>query len=125
MPRERARVPAIAERQRGQQQAAHGVREARRPAHLLARRLGASSEAIQDNAEDRMTVEDVGREGLRLASRLADAAVAVPVVAGYVALGAAVLVGRSVLTAASETWSRLRWLGGQPQDNQSREPKAA
>ena len=72
-----------------------------------------------------MTVEDVGREGLRLASQLADAAVAVPVAAGYVALGAAVLVGESLLDVARQTWDRLPSLGGEQQDQQPREPRAA
>jgi len=44
-----------------------------------------------------MTVNDVGREGVRLVSRLAGVAISVPVVAGFVLLGAAVLVGRSLL----------------------------
>ena len=44
-----------------------------------------------------MTVSDVGREGVRLGSRLAGVAISVPVVAGFVLLGAAVLVGRSLL----------------------------
>ena len=44
-----------------------------------------------------MTVSDVGREGVRLGSQLAGVAISVPVVAGFVLLGAAVLVGRSLL----------------------------
>ena len=44
-----------------------------------------------------MTVSDVGREGVRLGSRLTGVAISVPVVAGFVLLGAAVLVGRSLL----------------------------
>ena len=44
-----------------------------------------------------MTVNDVGREGVRLVSRLAGVAISVPVVAGFVLLGAVVLVGRSLL----------------------------
>jgi hypothetical protein len=54
-----------------------------------------------------MTVQDVGREGLQLVSQLADAAIAVPVAAGYVALGAAVLVGESLLDVARQTWDWL------------------
>ena len=43
-----------------------------------------------------MTVSDVGREGVRLVAQLAGVAMSVPVVAGFVLLGAAVLVvGRS------------------------------
>jgi len=44
-----------------------------------------------------MTVNDVGREGVRLVSRLAGVAISVPVVAGFVLLGAAVLVGWALL----------------------------
>ena len=44
-----------------------------------------------------MTVSDVGREGVRLVSQLAGVAMSVPVVAGFVLLGAAVLVGGSLL----------------------------
>ena len=46
-----------------------------------------------------MVVEDVGNEVMRFAVRLAGLAVAVPLVAGFVTLGAAVLVGRSVREA--------------------------
>ena len=44
-----------------------------------------------------MTLSDVGREGVRLVSGLTGVAISVPVVAGFVLLGAAVLVGRSLL----------------------------
>ena len=44
-----------------------------------------------------MTVSDVGREGVRLVSQLTGVAISVPVVAGFVLLGATVLVGRSLL----------------------------
>ncbi len=44
-----------------------------------------------------MTVSDVGREGVRLVSQLTGVAISVPVVAGFVLLGAVVLVGRSLL----------------------------
>jgi hypothetical protein len=52
---------------------------------------------------------DIGGEAkaLRLVSRLAGAAVSVPVVTGHVALGAAVLVRRTVLDVASEACLRL------------------
>lgn len=52
---------------------------------------------------------DVGGEAkaLRLVSRLVGAAVSVPVVTGHVVLGAAVLVGRSLLDVASEAWRQL------------------
>ena len=44
-----------------------------------------------------MNANEVAGEGLRLVSRLAAVAISVPVVAGFVLLGAAVLVGRSLL----------------------------
>jgi len=44
-----------------------------------------------------MNANDVAGEGLRLVSRLAGVAISVPVVAGFVLLGAAVIVGRSLL----------------------------
>ena len=44
-----------------------------------------------------MTLSDVGREGVRLVSQLTGVAISVPVVVGFVLLGAAVLVGRSLL----------------------------
>ena len=44
-----------------------------------------------------MTVDDVGREGVRLVSRLTGVAISVRVITGFVLLGAAVLVGRSLL----------------------------
>jgi len=44
-----------------------------------------------------MSVSDVGREGVRLVSRLTGVAMSVPIVAGFVLLGAGVLVGRSLL----------------------------
>ena len=49
-----------------------------------------------------MTVSDVGREGVRLVSQLTGVAISVPVVAGFVLLGAAVLVGRSLLNVGRE-----------------------
>ena len=58
-----------------------------------------------------MTVGDVGREGVRLVSGLTSVAISVPVVAGFVLLGATVLVGRSLLDVGRkllETKSRAR-----------------
>ena len=49
-------------------------------------------------------MEDVGRGRLRLVARLADAAVAVPVRAAYVALGVGVVVGRHLFRLASRLW---------------------
>ena len=58
-----------------------------------------------------MNANDVAGEGLRLVSRLAGVAISVPVVAGFVLLGAAVLVGRSLLDVGRkllETKSRAQ-----------------
>jgi len=54
-----------------------------------------------------MSMGDMGRQSLRLLSPLVGAAVVAPVVAGYIALGAAVLVARSLFGVASESWRRL------------------
>ena len=50
-----------------------------------------------------MTVSDVGRAGARLVSRLATVGIAVPVVAGFVLLAAALLAGRSL----RDVWRKL------------------
>ncbi len=58
-----------------------------------------------------MTLSDVGREAVRLVSQLAGVAISVPVVAGFVLLGAAVLVGGSLLDVGRrllETKSRAQ-----------------
>jgi hypothetical protein len=44
-----------------------------------------------------MGVEDMGREGLRLASRFATAAIAFPMAVVFTALGAGVTVGRGLI----------------------------
>ena len=71
-----------------------------------------------------MTAEDMGRQGLRLVSRIAGTAIAVPMLAGYFALGATVLVGRSLLDVAGQTRGRLPWLGGDQRDREGSVPKA-
>ena len=48
-----------------------------------------------------MGVEDMGREGLRLASRLTAAAIAFPMAVAFTALGAGVAVGRSLIGLVS------------------------
>src|SRR5207247_10381955 len=54
--------------------------------------------SLQDNVRRApMNANAVAREGLRLISRLAGAVVAVPMITGYVTLGAAVAIGRSLL----------------------------
>jgi len=72
-----------------------------------------------------MNANAVAREGLRLISRLAGAVVAVPVITGYVALGAAVAIGRSLLDTARETWKRLPSLRGSQRHHEPGAPKAA
>ena len=56
-----------------------------------------------------MKVDEVGGEVVRFAVRLAGIAVSVPVVAGFVALGAAVIVGRSVRETARLAASIMPW----------------
>src|SRR5439155_932625 len=66
-----------------------------RPGGLaLASRLEVGRPSFQEAA---MTLSDVGREAVRLVSQLTGVAISVPVVAGFVLLGAAVLVGGSLL----------------------------
>lgn len=48
-----------------------------------------------------MALEDMGREGLRLVSQLAGAAVSLPVVIAFTALGAGVVVGRGLVRFVS------------------------
>ena len=72
-----------------------------------------------------MNANDVAGEGLRLISRLAGTVVAVPMITGYVALGAAVAIGRSLLDTARETWKRLPSLRGSQRHHEPRAPKAA
>ena len=72
-----------------------------------------------------MNANDVASEGLRLISRLVGAVVAVPVITGYVALGAAVTIGRSLLDTARKTWKRLQSLRGSQRYPEPRAPKAA
>ena len=72
-----------------------------------------------------MAVEDVGDEVLRLAVRLAALALAVPVVAGFVTLGAAVLVGRSVREATRRGRALLPWWKDSRRGAELEAPKAA
>jgi hypothetical protein len=72
-----------------------------------------------------MRVEDVGDEVVRFAVRLAGWAVSVPVVVGFVALGTALVLGRSVLDTARRARGLVSW-GGDAQDGQrDGESKAA
>src|SRR5438876_4225631 len=74
----------------------------------LASRLEVGRLSFQEAA---MTLSDVGREAVRLVSQLTGVAISVPVVAGFVLLGAAVLVGGSLLDVGRrllETKSRAQ-----------------
>jgi len=62
---------------------------------------------------------------VRLLSWLAGAAVSVPVVAGYVALGTVVLVGRSLLGVAGGTWRRLASPAARERDGATASSRAA
>src|SRR5436190_1031028 len=86
-----------------------GSASSSRPGGLaLASRLEVGRPSFQEAA---MTLSDVGREAVRLVSQLTGVAISVPVVAGFVLLGAAVLVGGSLLDVGRkllETKSRAQ-----------------
>jgi len=72
-----------------------------------------------------MNIGEIGNGELRLISRAVGTAAAVSVVTGYVALGAAILVGRSLLDIALRTRGLVsRATGGQGEQRPA-EPKAA
>jgi hypothetical protein len=50
---------------------------------------------------------ELGRRALSGVPRFASGVIVVPVVVGYVALGAGVLVARSLRSVARETWNHL------------------
>jgi len=72
-----------------------------------------------------MNANAVAREGLRLISRLAGAVVAVPMITGYVTLGAAVAIGRSLLDTARQTWKWPPSLRDSQRYQEPHVPKAA
>jgi hypothetical protein len=62
----------------------------------------------------------------RVVPRLAVGAISVPVIVGFVAIGAAVLVVRSVRDAARDTWARVpAWRGGARQQRDHPDSDAA
>jgi hypothetical protein len=62
----------------------------------------------------------------RVVPRLAVGAISVPVIVGFVAIGAAVLVVRSVRDAARDTWARVpAWRGGTRQQRDHPDSDAA
>ena len=83
------------------------------------------STSLQDTTEGTMNANDVASKGLGLISRLADEASSVAMVAGYVALGAAVVIGRSLLDTARQTWKRLPSLRSSQRYQERGAPKAA
>ena len=72
-----------------------------------------------------MAVEDVGDEVVRFAVRVAGLALTVPMVAGFVTLGAAVLVGRSVREATRRGRMLLPWWRVRRPDPPADEAQAA
>jgi hypothetical protein len=72
-----------------------------------------------------MNAKNVRRERVRLVSRLADAAVTIPVTAGYVALGATVLAARSLRDAALRTRGLTRHRAAVSAKHGRHTPKAA
>ena len=62
----------------------------------------------------------------RAVPRLAAGAIAVPVVVGFVALGAVVVVVRSLRDVARDTWARVPpWRGGARERSGERDSDAA
>jgi hypothetical protein len=72
-----------------------------------------------------MTIGEIGSGGLRLISQATGTAATVSVVTGYVALGAAILVGRSLLDMARRTRELVSRVGSGQGDQRPGEPKAA
>ena len=72
-----------------------------------------------------MTAEEMGRQGLRIVSWLAGTAIAVPMLAGYFALGATLLVGQSLLDVVRRTRSWLPSPGRGEREQKPPVPKAA
>jgi hypothetical protein len=62
---------------------------------------------------------ETGWRSWRMIPRVAGGAIALPVVLGFVVLGAVVLVGRSVREALRDTWSRLAARNSAPDEDES------
>jgi hypothetical protein len=67
-----------------------------------------------------MGVEDIGREGLRLASRLISTAISFPFVVAITALGAGVVVGRGLIGLVSVLLPSLDAEPPEPRHNADR-----
>ena len=72
-----------------------------------------------------MNARDAGGEGLRLLSWVVGTAVSMSVIAGYVALSATVLAGRTLVGVASGTWRRVSSLRVTPWAKEAETPRAA
>ncbi len=71
-----------------------------------------------------MNVKDASEAG-RLVTRLAGAVISTPVVTGFLALGAVVLVGRMLLDVARRTRRRVLPVAGRQRDAERENSKAA
>ena len=91
--------------------------------------LGVSAAAfaakVPATTERIVTAEEMGRQGLRIVSWLAGTAIAVPMLAGYFALGATLLVGQSLLDVVRRTRSWLPSPGRGEREQKPPVPKAA
>ena len=72
-----------------------------------------------------MDARDERGEGLGLLSWVVGTAVSMSVIAGYVALSATVLAGRTLVGVASGTWRRVSSLRVTPWGKEAETPRAA
>ena len=70
-------------------------------------------------------VEDEGWRPWRLIPRIAVGAVSLPVIVGFVTLGAALLVGRSLREMAREAWALVSLRRAAPPSREHRDSDAA
>jgi hypothetical protein len=73
----------------------------------------------------RVDGEHEGWQAWGLASRIAGSAVSVPVVLGFVVLGVAVVVARSLRDVARDAWGRMPWRGQLPENRTHSRSNAA
>jgi len=72
-----------------------------------------------------MDARDARGEGLGLLSWVVGTAVSMSVIAGYVALSATVLAGRTLFGVATVTWRRMWPLRVSPRGKEAATPRAA
>jgi len=72
-----------------------------------------------------MNARDARGEGLRLLSWVLGTAVSMSVIAGYMALSATVLAGRTLFGVATGTWRRMWPLRVSPPGKAAETPRAA